>query len=1112
MHLIAVTIYLECATVKVNPPIANNIISSAQTICSGATPAILTGAPTGGNGTYAYIWESSTTNATDGFSSISGGTGQTYSPGALTVPTWYRRTVTSGGCSSVSSAIKISINPLPAQVTVQVDNQVCNTATLNASLVGPGTIYYMETISGRERTTDTRTSVTVNSSGTYYFRAAITSTGCWGPEGSGLVTITDPPSVFGAIVCQGESGDIRATCPAGNGTINWYTTSTGGSPIGTGSPFNPVGVLNSGLTDTNTPGTTTYWAECTLMPGCRIPADFVIDALPTISGATKKSYNGSDLSCASSSDGEITVTASGTSALQYSKDNGVTYQISNVFIGLGAGTYQIKVRNVNLCESAPTEVIIIAPDPITVSNVSQSTIACNGGTATVTITAAGGTGTLSYTFDGVTNTTGIFTHAAGTGLAYSVTDANNCTAATGTFDVVQPAVISVSNVSQSVIACNGGTATVTITAAGGTGTLSYTFDGVTNTTGIFTHAAGTGLAYSVTDANNCTAATGTFDVVQPAAISVSNVSQSVIACNGGTATVTITAAGGTGTLSYTFDGVTNTTGIFTHAAGTGLAYSVTDANNCTAATGTFDVVQPAVISVSNVSQSVIACNGGTATVTITAAGGTGTLSYTFDGVTNTTGIFTHAAGTGLAYSVTDANNCTAATGTFDVVQPAVISVSNVSQSVIACNGGTATVTITAAGGTGTLSYTFDGVTNTTGIFTHAAGTGLAYSVTDANNCTAATGTFDVVQPAAISVSNVSQSVIACNGGTATVTITAAGGTGTLSYTFDGVTNTTGIFTHAAGTGLAYSVTDANNCTAATGTFDVVQPAAISVSNVSQSVIACNGGTATVTITAAGGTGTLSYTFDGVTNTTGIFTHAAGTGLAYSVTDANNCTAATGTFDVVEPAAISVSNVSQSTIACNGGTATVTITAAGGTGTLSYTFDGVTNTTGIFTHAAGTGLAYSVTDANNCTAATGTFDVVQPAVISVSNVSQSVITCNGGTATVTITAAGGTGTLSYTFDGVTNTTGIFTHAAGTGLAYSVTDANNCTAATGTFDVVQPAAISVSNVSQSVIACNGGTATVTITAAGGTAPLSYTFDGVGPQVSNVFTHVSRYEPGI
>ncbi len=524
---------------------------------------------------------------------------------------------------------------------------------------------------------------------------------------------------------------------------------------------------------------------------------------------------------------------------------------------------------------------------------------------------------------------------------------------------------------------------------------SYTFDGVTNTTGIFPHAAGIGLAYSVTDANGCTPAAGTFDVSQPAAVTVSNVAQSTILCNGGSATVTITATGGTGALSYTFDGVTNTTGIFTHVAGTALSYSVTDGNGCTPATGTFDVVQPAVISVSNVGQSAILCNGGNATVTITASGGTAPLSYTFDGVTNTTGIFTHAAGTGLAYSVTDVNGCAAATGTFDVLQPDVISVSNVAQSTIACFGGSATVTITASGGTGILSYTFDGATNTSGVFTHAAGTALAYSVTDANNCNAATGTFDVVEPAAITVSNVAQTPITCNGGTSTVTITAAGGTGALSYTFDGVTNATGIFTHGAGTGLLYSVTDANNCTPASGSINIIQPGAVTISNIAQSTIDCFGGSATVTITATGGTGTLSYTFDGVTNATGIFTHAAGSNLAYSVTDASACAAASGTFTIVQPAAISVSNVAQSTINCNGGSATVTITATGGTAPLSYTFDGITNSTGIFTHAAGNGLAYSVTDAKNCTPAAGTFNVVQPAAITAS-VSQGTIICSGGT--------------------------------------------------------------------------------------------------------------------
>jgi hypothetical protein len=61
-----------------------------------------------------------------------------------------------------------------------------------------------------------------------------------------------------------------------NGVLNWYTASSGGSPIGSGSTFNPVGVSGSGLPSTNTPGTTTFYAECSTNPGCRTATDFKI--------------------------------------------------------------------------------------------------------------------------------------------------------------------------------------------------------------------------------------------------------------------------------------------------------------------------------------------------------------------------------------------------------------------------------------------------------------------------------------------------------------------------------------------------------------------------------------------------------------------------------------------------------------------------------------------------------------------------------------------------------------------------------------------------------------------------------------------------------------------
>ncbi|MBF4467516.1 hypothetical protein IRZ99_19865, partial [Flavobacterium sp. LC2016-12] len=56
----------------------------------------------------------------------------------------------------------------------------------------------------------------------------------------------------------------------------WYTSASGGTPIGWGPTFNPVGVTNSGLANTNTPGTTIYYVgDETNAP--RFPVSFTIE-------------------------------------------------------------------------------------------------------------------------------------------------------------------------------------------------------------------------------------------------------------------------------------------------------------------------------------------------------------------------------------------------------------------------------------------------------------------------------------------------------------------------------------------------------------------------------------------------------------------------------------------------------------------------------------------------------------------------------------------------------------------------------------------------------------------------------------------------------------------
>jgi hypothetical protein len=88
----------------------------------------------------------------------------------------------------------------------------------------------------------------------------------------------------------------------------------------------------------------------------------------TGSGSVTSNHNGAQISCATSTDGAITVTASGgTGTLTYSLNGGL-HQENNVFSGLGAGTYTISVRDANNCDVAFADVTITAPAALEITN------------------------------------------------------------------------------------------------------------------------------------------------------------------------------------------------------------------------------------------------------------------------------------------------------------------------------------------------------------------------------------------------------------------------------------------------------------------------------------------------------------------------------------------------------------------------------------------------------------------------------------------------------------------------------------------------------------------------------------------------------------------------
>ena len=466
------------------------------------------------------------------------------------------------------------------------------------------------------------------------------------------------------------------------------------------------------------------------------------------------------------------------------------------------------------------------------------------------------------------------------------------------------------------ISCNGGTTTLTASATGANGSVEYSLNGgAYQSSNSFTvNAAGSPYTVTAREVSNpsCTANSTAVTVTQPSAISASADAGSVL-CNGGTATLTVTASGGTGSLQYSLNAGTFQSGnTFTvNAAGSPYTVTVRDANLCTSGTNSVTVSEPTAVIGNAAVSSAIAAIGGTGAITVTGSGGTGTYSYAIVSgpTTNTTGatsgVFSGLQAGNYTFSVTDANNCSVTTSSVTLSEGACTLSVSAAAGTILCAGGTATLTATASGAPGSVEYSLNGGTyQSSNTFTVLAG---SYTVTarlvSSPSCNATSSNVTVTQPLAISAAATAGS-IACNGGSTSLTVTASGGTGSLEYSLNGGTYQSSNAFTVNGAASPYTVTvrDANLCTANSNAVTVTVPAAVPVPVITST----NNGNNTFTLTASGFTGSLLWSTS--ETTASILVSVAGT---YTVTQTvGSCTSAAASQTVTLGNAIADPAVGQ----------------------------------------------------------------------------------------------------------------------------------------------------------------------------------------------------------
>ena len=194
-------------TVTDNTTLTAGSIGTAQSICYNNVPAQLTQltAPSGGDGTYTYQWQSSANNST--WTDISGATLSTYSPPALSASTYFRRTVISGVLPPVYTA-SVRITVFPQITLAQLHDNISiysgTSTNINVAITGgtaPFTVSFTRNGVAQSPVTNYTSGSGIStgtlSNGVYnYDLTSVTdANGCSASDlGTGItVTVTDKP-------------------------------------------------------------------------------------------------------------------------------------------------------------------------------------------------------------------------------------------------------------------------------------------------------------------------------------------------------------------------------------------------------------------------------------------------------------------------------------------------------------------------------------------------------------------------------------------------------------------------------------------------------------------------------------------------------------------------------------------------------------------------------------------------------------------------------------------------------------------------------------------------------------------------------------------------------
>ncbi|MEO6071045.1 MAG: gliding motility-associated C-terminal domain-containing protein, partial [Chitinophagaceae bacterium] len=435
----------NAATISVNPIPTGSISPASVAICPGGAATVTA---TGGTN---YQWYKNGT-------AISGATQNTYS---ITTEGTYSADIINGVCKSKSQ------NEVMATVTSAITGAITPAAGAicpggNVVLTATGGTSYQwyrdgAAISGANTATYSATTI-----GTY--TADISNGTCNGKTAnSAVISNATPPT--------GTITPASATFCMGGGVL---LTANGGSSY----QWLLNGAAITGATEATytakQPGTYTV---SIFNKGCSGTAGngAIISASPVLTFETDVA----DANCASPT-GTITIqNAKGGSGTGYvfSRDNGISFQLDNLFKNLSPGTYKIVMKDAGGCTSNPVSVDIKQTGSSLAGSATTTDISCSQNMGSALITTTGGVAPYTISLDGGTfSTANNFNNLkAGPHMA-AVKDAAGCTIAIN-FSIIEIKSTLTATAKSEDAGCGQPKGSITVNPGGGQPDYQYNLDG-----------------------------------------------------------------------------------------------------------------------------------------------------------------------------------------------------------------------------------------------------------------------------------------------------------------------------------------------------------------------------------------------------------------------------------------------------------------------------------------------------------------------------------------------------------------------------------------------------------------------------------------------------------